>query len=122
MELVRQSQRSKFYHYRQNNSGGSFVYSPNSGISVHVVVEANSYEQANALAENIGLYFDGDGDCSCCGRRWTEQWDDSEAEDFPHVYGDPVHEHKPIWNMKWIDNGPEGYVHYLNGRIESFCE
>ena len=56
-----------FYTYRQNNSGGTFVYDESAGISVNVIIEANSREQAKRRAEQIGLYFDGQMDCDCCG-------------------------------------------------------
>lgn len=60
---------SKFYHFSQNNSGGSFDFDENSGITHHVVIEANSADHASARAQDIGIYFDGvrDGvDCGCC--------------------------------------------------------
>ncbi len=60
-----------FYHYSQNNSGGRFVYCPDRGISHHVIIEAVSDRAANIIAEDIGLYFDGEGDCTCCGDRWS---------------------------------------------------
>ena len=37
-------------------------------------IEAKSAEQANQLAEQHGIYFDGVErgiDCDCCGDRWT---------------------------------------------------
>lgn len=62
-----------FYVYRQNNSGGSFIPP-----AVDVIVEAPSAAEADTIAEGIGIYFDGAGDCSCCGNRWheaDEEWD-----------------------------------------------
>jgi hypothetical protein len=59
-----------FYHFCQNNSGGSFRYNDALGITEHVVIEANSADEANEKAEQIDLYFDGclfGDDCSCCG-------------------------------------------------------
>lgn len=60
-----------FYEYRQNNSGGTF----DMDLGEKVYIQANSPEEANSIAENNGIYFDGvyyDRDCSCCGDRWYE--------------------------------------------------
>lgn len=40
-----------FYHYSQNNSGGSFHFDKAAGITVHVVVEADSAQEADTIAE-----------------------------------------------------------------------
>jgi hypothetical protein len=59
--------QTKWYRFRQNNSGGSFRKP-----AVTVYVEAMDAAQANARAEGLGIYFGGEGDCSCCGDRWHE--------------------------------------------------
>ena len=63
---------TKFYEYRQNNSGGSFHRDEKIGIDEYVYIEAESAEEANTKAEKVGLYFEGKGDCECCGNRWSE--------------------------------------------------
>lgn len=68
--------KSKWFNFRQNNSGGIFR-----DPAINVWVEARDAEEANKRAASIGLYFDGDGDCSCCGNRWHEQWSDDRGED-----------------------------------------
>ena len=76
-----------FYHYSQNNSGGSFDFDKKAGITHHVVIEAESAEAADRKAESIGLYFDGEGDCPCCGERWSTCWPDEVEADFaPEKY------------------------------------
>lgn len=106
-----------FYHYSQNNSGGGFVYDKDRGISHHVVIEAASAEEADMLAESIGLYFDGDGDCPCCGDRWSNAY--GEGDPVPSVYSEPLTDAwRPSYG-KWI-KGPECYVHYLSGAIMAF--
>jgi hypothetical protein len=58
---------SKFYCFRQNNSGGQFIG------DVVINIEADSAEEANEIALDNGIYFDGveeDKDCECCGDRW----------------------------------------------------
>ena len=61
-----------FYHYDQNNSGGVFKEP-----ALNVFIEASSHEEADAVAEANGLYFDGvdEGrDCPCCGDRWSRSF------------------------------------------------
>lgn len=68
-----------FYVYRQNNSGGSFR-TP----AISVIVEADNATEADTIAETVGIYFDGAGDCSCCGNRWDnaeEDWNRADTLD-----------------------------------------
>jgi hypothetical protein len=58
---------SKFYKFRQNNSGGSFIKP-----AVNVIIEADSAKEANEIALTKGVYFDESRDCYCCGSRWYE--------------------------------------------------
>lgn len=113
-----------FYTFNQNNSGGSFDYNPSAGISHYVIVEADNLSEAVERAKGIGLYFNGVEDfydCECCGDRWYEPWSDDGTET-PTVYGESVDTFTGgSFGMKWI-KGPEGYVHYKDGRIEGFWE
>lgn len=104
---------SRFFHYSQNNSGGSFRLDLERGVTHHVVVEAFDATHANARAEAIGLYFDGRGDCPCCGNRWSEAWGDDGNEQ-PMVYDEPVSQFD---GHCWMPEGQEIAVHYLDGRI-----
>lgn len=107
-----------FYTFNQNNSGGSFDFDDR-GISHYVIIEADGYAAANARAEEIGLYFNGENDCSCCGNRWYGAWWDSDGSDVPKVYGEDVSSGiipAKDYSMKWI-NGPEGFIHYADGRV-----
>lgn len=122
-----------FFNYDQNNSGGSFIEDHASGISHFVIVEADSAVEANEIAKSAGVYFDEYNyetgeysyDCECCGARWSEAWDGGTAE--PSVYGREIVDGKiaPVDNgyswssMKWM-SGPEGYIHYKDGRVEPF--
>ena len=106
-----------YYHYNQNNSGGSFDVDKNHGITHHVVVEAGSPEEANSRAESIGLYWDGcesGKDCSCCGDRWSKLWSEEKGSDKPIVYGQPAVDHKDIW----IKRGSAVAVHHKRGKID----
>lgn len=100
-----------FFRYRQNNSGGRFNFNASRGISVNVYVEAANSQAADERAEKIGLYFDGQGDCECCGPRWYRNgtWLSEEFDTCPTeviVYYHP-----------WAKACAEGYVHMLDGRI-----
>lgn len=111
-----------FYTFRQNNSGGVFDYDEERGISVYVIVEADSADDAVDRAEGIGLYFDGGGDCECCGPRWSDFLWDGAGDEEPSLFGEPVDLSEDAklsgaWNMKWIEDGYETFVHYQDGRI-----
>jgi hypothetical protein len=119
-----------FYNFRQNNSGGDFDYDEQRGISVNVIIEAESTDKANDAAEGIGIYFhgcDSGQDCSCCGDRWYRV-SKGDGEMVPTVYGEEVSEnqqHPPNqgenWFSKWMEEGkPEGFIHYLNGKVVGF--
>jgi hypothetical protein len=94
---------SKFYHFRQNNSGGRWVG------PVNVIVEANSATEANDRAEeHAGIYFYGcrdSRDCDCCGDRWHRVYE-SDASDVPSIYGEPA-----------AEECPDALVYCLDGRV-----
>lgn len=103
----------KWFCYRQNNSGGNFVYDEGRGISVNVWVQARDAGEADFRAERIGLYFDGAGDCSCCGDRWSSQggygW--AGEDDTPPAPDVPFE--KKDYRIKWTD-GYETFVHPID--------
>jgi len=75
-----------WYHFHQNNSGGSFI-GPES-----IYIEAESSHGANFIAGAHGIYFDGlDAgiDCDCCGDRWSRV-QDWEGAPVPSRYGKPI--------------------------------
>lgn len=66
-------EQTKFFEYRQNNSGGGF--NVNDTLTVLVIVEAKDQKQAIQIGESLGIYFNGCDkgmDCPCCGDRWYE--------------------------------------------------
>jgi hypothetical protein len=111
---------TKFFAFRQNNSGGSFDHKPAEGIGIVVWVEAVDEAHANARAELIGLYFDGcrNGmDCSCCGDRWSEAYS-RDGSDRPELYGvawravDEGEEPTLDWNIP-------SYIHRMDGGFKA---
>lgn len=96
-----------FYTFRQNNSGGTFVENWALGIGRTVIVEADSCDEANQIAEQIGLYFDGVGDClSCCGPRWrsVDRYNMDVDMPVPTLWEEPVDD----------DNDQSIYIHRRN--------
>jgi len=105
--------KTKFFTFRQNNSFGIFHLDDKRGIGELVIIEANDADHANALAEDIGLYFDGCSigtDCPCCGDRWNPAWS-NEGTIEPEAYGKPLSEYE-----SWFTEN--AYIHYLNNTIE----
>src|SRR5690606_567561 len=94
-----------FYTFDQNNSGGRWHFDAEDGLGFFVIIEADDAEEANYRAGRIGLYFDGCGDCCCCGNRWHEAW--GSGDDLPHVYSEQPTE----------DPEGDGFIHYKDGRI-----
>lgn len=83
--------KTKFYTFRQNNSGGSFDIDIKNGINEYVIIEALDYKHANGIAQSVGIYFDGCNnniDCPCCGDRWCKKDDESDGYDYPGIYGE----------------------------------
>lgn len=73
-----------FFTFVQNNSGGVWK-----GYH-YIIIEANSASEANELAEDNGIYFNGVNtgkDCSCCGNRWSKSWEE-DATEVPMIYGE----------------------------------
>jgi hypothetical protein len=98
---------TKFYCFRQNNSGGSFVYDRN--LAQKVIIEAETADEANDLAKNLGIYFDGcdrGWDCRCCGDRWNTV-SDSSWYIIENIIDYMTNEKEP-----WV-------VHHLNGTVMS---
>jgi hypothetical protein len=107
-----------FFEYSQNNSGGGFTFDP-AGVSHYVIIEADSPEEANDKAERIGLYFDGQGDCDCCGYRWSECWDGDKGEKVPSIYGTPISDYD--FNFRWMHSDePEAFVHFADGTVQGY--
>lgn len=110
-----------FYSFRQNNSGGSFRIDPDAGISVNVIIEADSATEANERANEIGIYFQGvywEQDCECCGDRW-DPVDSYDASSVPSIYGRPIKDEGASISTRWAGDSPEGFIHYADGSQEA---
>lgn len=114
--------QTKFYTYRQNNSGG-FFHAP----AITVILEAFDYEDANRRAREADLYFNGCDsrrDCSCCGDRWYAIDSDDEGDETPLIYSNSPEEY--VSSTKWLwgkrSGLPEVLVVHLNGREQRYFE
>lgn len=108
-----------FFTYSQNNSSGRYETSERKGIGVYVIIEARNAKMANALAQSIGLYFDGVEagiDCGCCGDRWSEAYEDDGTET-PQIYDTEVEDFAREDARKY---GWDIFVHYLDGRVVGY--
>lgn len=106
-----------FYTFNQNNSGGDFDFDKVAGITHYVIIEADSADEANAKALEIGLYFDGAHDCPCCGNRWSEVWGGYGVSEVPSIYEEPIETYLAGDSMRWMEPGAEIVVHYADGRM-----
>lgn len=112
---------TKFFHFPQNNSGGTFDFDEEDGLTHHVVIEAVDAPHANHILERIGGYFNGCStgqDCDCCGDRWCPV-DELDADSEPRVYGTLVADMKFPYGT-WMPDNKEVAVHYLGRGIEWF--
>lgn len=100
-----------FYTFVQNNSGGRTRKTPS--LDRYVVVEARSADEANQIAESLGIYFDGvEGkkDCPCCGDRWDRTYEEA-GTGRPSIWGDP------LTDEDVRDKASELIIHYADGSI-----
>ena len=115
--------KTKFFDYHQNNTGGKFHFNDLAGITRLVVIEALNAIHANAIAESIGLYWNGceaGRDCSCCGDRWHEA-SRGDGDPVPSEYGSSLHNREPSRALfKGKQSKGEACVHYLDGTLEWF--
>lgn len=102
----------KFYEFNQNNSGGNFVIDKDAGIFEIVYIEASSSQEADFIAKNIGIYFDGVSkniDCYCCGDRWALATESESYDSFESV----LKAQKYNYHERFV-------VHYLNGIVRLY--
>ncbi len=118
----------KFYYFRQNNSGGSFVVDKT--LCVQVYIEADTAEEANKKAEMLGIYFNGCDkglDCSCCGDRWYRVREDAYSIITDnYMYGNKLFERAEDYVVfvakDWINWGdPMARIYYQDGTVASFA-
>ena len=109
-----------FYTFSQNNSGGSFDI--DHMLAHFVIIEADTAEEANTIAESVGIYFNGcdEGmDCDCCGDRWYSQWDDKDGTEEPMIYDRAPEAYSCMFTP--VDK-PYCHVYYKDGLKRSMVQ
>lgn len=102
-----------FFHFSQNNSGGVFTAPAH-----HLVVEADTADEAVRKAESLGCYFDGAGDCPCCGDRWSDY--SLKGTETPQVYDHPALEYEDFFADRINADGiPSVLVAFKDGTVIS---
>jgi len=104
-----------WYLFRQNNSGGMVRKDEN--VDWYVYIEAESANQANAKAEDIGIYFhgvSGGRDCECCGDRWYPV-DEFDGEEEDKTLEEWVNTQTGIFEACGINSDYAWTAHYLDG-------
>ena len=107
----------KWFTFHQNNCGGRFIVDDK--VDAYVIIQAHNADEANYLAQGIGIYFDGvdsGDDCDCCGDRWSPIREEA-GTDVPEIYGDPVAwspeavltSEKPNDQEKWLERSVKVY-------------
>lgn len=111
-----------FYEFNQNNSGGYFV--EDDTLCHRLFIEADNVKEAVNKAEELGCYWNGVAsgiDCSCCGDRWHEPWDD-EGEVFPKELEVSDWSSLDNWNKKYgkyeVIEKPIRESSYFEGKIK----
>ncbi len=99
--------KNKFFYFPQNNSHGAWRQDKN--VSEHVLIEALNQKEAINIAESIGCYFDGRGDCHCCGPRWYVPFDKGTKTE--QIYGKSAFLYQSRWMTEPVT------IHYKDGTI-----
>lgn len=110
---VKDNNLALYFHFSQNNSGGSFDIDEN--VARHVIIQAHSVREAHRIASDVGIYFNGcdsGQDCSCCGDRWSEIWSDSDGTSTPLIYGEDPEKYDDMFTRA---NQPICHVYKLDG-------
>jgi len=112
-----------WYEYHQTPTNDHYVN--NNKLCGHILIESNSCEEANKLAEQLGIVFEEDNgyDVSVC--RWQRcyyeldfpsVWDDKLRFDNPEDYSHFIYKrrHKVGANH----TTPHSRVYYKNGKVK----
>lgn len=108
-----------FLTFGQNNSGGTFDFNEEDGITHWVIIECDSVDEGVEIAKKAGVYFNGcaDGrDCHCCGDRWSSYCLEDDFAERPEVYGEDVVKAGGLKTYRaWMPEGKEVCIHYKDG-------
>jgi len=112
---------TKFFKFDQNNPGGR--YDHDKFLTLRVIVEALCVEQAERIAEDKGIYYNGVNigfDCPCCGDRWyrPDKYDEIKLD------GQTIEEYAADWEFferEFKDKGiPHTRILFLDGSVKEY--
>lgn len=109
-----------WFEFNQNNTGGSFEV--NEMVCHRVYIEAKDADEANKIAIDMGIYFDGCStgmDCFCCGDRWYPARGDGDS--FPYKYDkDEIFKTPKEYMQAMADKygwtSPDARIYYEGGK------
>lgn len=113
--------KTKFYVFRQNNSGGKFYQ--NEDVGHYVFIEALDYKHANAIFSDLNSYKE--NWCECCGKRWDYLYDESDSieeigfYDYTKKSLIKIEDIKQHSDFRYF-NGNRIIAHYLNKSKQEF--
>lgn len=97
-----------WFHFDQNNSGGSFVVDEN--VCEDVFIQAHTAAEAIAKGEE---FMDNSDSCPCCGNRWSFYVDDRDGQPVPMRYDVPAEAEEPMYFHKNYK------LHFYDGHVET---
>jgi hypothetical protein len=98
----------RWFTFNQNNSGGFFVRDEN--VCETVCIQASCAAEAVLRA---AVFCDNSDSCPCCGDRWSFWVEDSDGEEVPSVYGEPIAKLDPTYCRK------SAKLHYSDGTVKT---
>jgi len=110
-----------FFEYHQTPINGEYV--SDSRLCAHVLIEAQSCEEANRIAESLGMCFSNNDDDYTEPCRWERcyyeivfpsKWDNLTFYN-PEDYSNFIFERRRRVGIKL--SGPHSRIHYKGGRI-----
>lgn len=107
--------KTKFYPFHQNNSGGYYIL--NNDVQHYVIIEGYDLWQIESKANQV--FHDYRVHCECCGERWDDDWiHERYLTDEPMINEESVYNYN-IDEHSW-DRREEAKViiYYLDGRKE----
>ena len=108
-------EKTVFYCYRQNNSFGVW-----SKPAIALIIEADTQQEAEDIACDMGVYFDGceEGiDCPCCGDRWYSHPMEFEQ---PGVYDSGDYMGHTEYRIGSHTSVPSVMIIHSDGNVETF--
>jgi hypothetical protein len=96
-----------FYDFNQNNPRGILI--DDDKVTSTVIIEADNFDEANKRFF-YDLQLEYGPECSCCGSRWTEKWEENGTA-VPTIWGQPVN----VVDEVNVHHEKSCYIYYKDG-------